>query len=130
VERYSSKDTDVKIQAMYLYRTSRYPCKYPVLGKEVEINSSPPPNKILPNGDPQANGPACESVCAGVHTCKPICVSASARDPRMYELYVSPDDKGKRTAKATSAPSWADVARRGHTSNIKGINDAHSFYEI
>jgi hypothetical protein len=30
-----------------------------VLGKEVEINSSPPPNKILHNRDPQANGPAC-----------------------------------------------------------------------
>jgi hypothetical protein len=84
-----------------------------MLGKEVEINSSPPPNKILPNGDPQANGPACEPVCAGAHTCKPICASASARDPRMYEAYVSPNGKGKRTAKATPAPSWADVARRG-----------------
>jgi hypothetical protein len=64
-----------------------------VLEKKVEINSSPPPNKILPNGEPHANGPACEPVCAGVHTCKPIGASASARDPGMYEPYVSPDDK-------------------------------------
>jgi hypothetical protein len=101
-----------------------------VLGKEVEINSSPPPNKILHNGGPQANGPACEPVCAGAHTCKPMCASASVRDPRMYEPYVSPNDKGKRTAKATPAPSWADVARRGKTSDRKGISDPHSFYEI
>jgi hypothetical protein len=101
-----------------------------VLGKEVEINSSPPPNKILPNGDLQANGMACEPVCAGVHTCKSICVSASARDPRMYKPYVSANDKGKHTAKATPAPSWADVARRGKTSDRKGISDPNSFYEI
>jgi hypothetical protein len=84
-----------------------------VLGKEVEINSYPPPNKILHNGDPQADGPACKPVCAGAHICKPICESASARDPRMYEPYVFPNDKGKRTTKAKPAPSWADEARRG-----------------
>jgi hypothetical protein len=93
-----------------------------VLGKEAEINSSPPPSKILPNGDPQENGPVYE------HT--PICVSESARTPRMYEPYDSPDNKGKRTSKATPAPSWDDVARRGQKSDIKGISDPHSFYEI
>jgi hypothetical protein len=101
-----------------------------VLGKEVDINSSPPPNKILHNGDPQADGPACEPVCAGAHTCKPICASASARDPRMYEPYVSPDNKRKRTAKATPAPSWADAAKLGQTKDRKGISDPHSFYDI
>jgi hypothetical protein len=101
-----------------------------VLGKEVEINSSPPPNKILHNGDPQADGMACEPVCAGAHTCKPICASASARDPGMYELYVYRADKGKRTAKATPAPNWDDVARRGQTSDRKWISDPHFFYEI
>jgi hypothetical protein len=101
-----------------------------VLGKEMEINSSPPPNKILHNGDQQADGPPCEPVCAGTHTCTLICMSASARDPGMYELYVSPDDKGKRTAKATPEPIWDDVAIRGQTSDRKGISDPHSFYEI
>jgi hypothetical protein len=101
-----------------------------VLGKEVEINSSPPPNKILHNGDPQADGPAYEPVCAGAHTYKQICASASAREPRMYEPYVSPDNKGKRTTKATPAPSWAGVARRGQTSDRKGISGPHSFYKI
>jgi hypothetical protein len=101
-----------------------------VLGKEVEINSSPPPNKILHNGEPQADGPTCEPVCAGAHTYTPICASASARDPGMYEPYISPYDKGKHTEKATPAPSWDDVARRGQTSDIKGISDPHSFYKI
>jgi hypothetical protein len=101
-----------------------------VLGKEVEINSSPPLNKMLHTGDPQADGPACEPVCAGAHTCTPICASASSRDPGMYEPYVSPDDKGKHNAKATPVPSWAGVYRRGHTSDIKRISDPHSFYEI
>jgi hypothetical protein len=101
-----------------------------MLGKEVEINASPPPSKILHNGDPQVDGPACEPVCAGAHTCKPICASASARDPGMYEPYVSSCRRGKHTAKATPAPSWADVARRGQTRDRKGISDPHSFYEI
>jgi hypothetical protein len=104
--------------------------RLPMLEKEVEINSSPPPNKILHDGDPQADGPACEPVCAGAHTCKPICASASALDPGVYELCISPDDKGKRTAKATPEPSWADIARRVRTSNIKGISDPPLFMKF
>jgi hypothetical protein len=65
-----------------------------VLVMEVEFNPSPPPSKILPNGDPQGNGPACEPICYGAHTCTPICASASVREPRMYEPYISPDNKG------------------------------------
>jgi hypothetical protein len=101
-----------------------------LLRKEVEINASPPPNQILHNGDLQADGPAFEPVCAGAHTYKLIRASASVCDPRMYEPYVSPDDKGKRTAKTTPAPSWDDVARRGQTRDRKGISDLHYFYEI
>jgi hypothetical protein len=84
-----------------------------VLGKEVEINPSPPPIKILSNGGTQVNGPACEPVCAGVHTCSPVCASASARNTGMYEPHVSPDhDKGACTAKATPALSSAGLARK------------------
>jgi hypothetical protein len=101
-----------------------------VLGKEVEINSSTPPYRILHNGDPQADGPACEPVCAGAHACKPICASASALDPGVYELCISLDEKGKHTARATPALSWGDVSIRGQTSDRKGISDSHSFYEI
>jgi hypothetical protein len=93
-----------------------------VLGTEVEINSSPPLYKILHNGDPQADGPVCKPVCAGAYTNKPICASASVRDTGMYEPYISPDDKGKHTTKATPASSWADVARKGQTSDRKGIS--------
>jgi hypothetical protein len=32
--------------------------------------------------------------------------------------------------KATPALSWADVARKGHTRDRKGIGDPHSVYEI
>jgi hypothetical protein len=88
------EEIDIGVQNSNLLLTSDH--EYTVLGKEVDINSSPPPNKILHNGDLQADGPACESVCAGAHTCKPVCASASARDPGMYDPYVPPDDKGKR----------------------------------
>jgi hypothetical protein len=48
----------------------------------------------------------------------------------MDGLCVPPDDKGKHTAKATPAPSWADVVRRGQMRDIKGISYPNSFYEI
>jgi hypothetical protein len=101
-----------------------------VLGKEVEINPYPPPNKSLPNGEPQANRPACEPVCTESHTCGPIYESACTRGPGTDGQYVPPDDKGKRMTKATPAHSWADVARRGQTSDRKGISNPHSVYEI
>jgi hypothetical protein len=40
-----------------------------VLGKEVEINQSTPPNKILPNGEPQENRHACGPVRTDSHKC-------------------------------------------------------------
>jgi hypothetical protein len=101
-----------------------------VLGKEMEIDPSPPPNKILSNFGPQANGPACEPVCAGAHTCSPICASASVLNPEMYVSHTSPDnDKVKRTVNATPALSWDDVARKGKTRDIKGIGNTHYFNE-
>jgi hypothetical protein len=101
-----------------------------VLGKEAEIKPSPPPNKILPNGEPQANKPACKPVRTDSHRCEPIYESACTREAGMDGPYVAPEEKGKRTAKATPAPSWADVARRGQTSDRKRISNTHSFYEI
>jgi hypothetical protein len=93
-----------------------------VLGKEVEINPSSPPIKILYNDGPQANVPTWEPVCACAHTCNPVCASASARNTGMHEPHISPDQtKGKRTAKATPELRWADVARKGQTRDIKGM---------
>jgi hypothetical protein len=102
-----------------------------VLGKEVEIKPSPPPLNILSGGGPPASGPTCTNVCAGAHTCTPACASASARNPGMYEPYISPyHEKGKPTAKATPALSWADVARKGQTRYRKEMGSPHSFYKI
>jgi hypothetical protein len=46
-----------------------------VLGNEVDINPSPPPIQILSDGGPPASGPTCKHVCAGAHTCTPVCAS-------------------------------------------------------
>jgi hypothetical protein len=100
------------------------------LGKEVEINPSPHPNKILPNGEPQENRHVCIHVRTDSNKCGPICESACTRESGMDGPYVFPDGKGKHTEKATPEPSWADVARRGHTSDIKGISNPQSFYKI
>jgi hypothetical protein len=102
-----------------------------LLGKEVEINPSPTPLNILSGGGPPASGPTCKNVCDGAHTCTPACVSASARNFRIYEPHVYPyHNKGKHTAKATLALSWADVARKGQTRDRKEMGSPHSFYEI
>jgi hypothetical protein len=91
-----------------------------LLGKEVEINPSPSPLNILSVGDPPPSGPTCKHVCAGAYTCTPVCASASARNPGMYEPYISPHrDKGKCTAKATPALRWADVSRKGQNERHK-----------
>jgi hypothetical protein len=102
-----------------------------VLRKEGVINPSPPPLKLLSVSDPPSSGSTCKHVCADAHVYTSVCASAHMCTLGVYEPHISPYyDKGKHTAKATPALSWAGVARKGQTRDRKEMGNPHSFYKI